>query len=577
MKKFLRIPEFYLAVVLLAFIGVAVFSEPEVRNIRLLVKGFEREASFPISEEISTRHLFHVNFDVESVRFPAYSLHIVPDDCLEGLTVNGVRVSLDSVENRCDYTKGVILDSGILPRAENGKLNVSMALRNTGGPGGVSAEVYSSGFGWRLFQTAFILEFFVLLFFVLRRFRMPVGLSLLILLATLAHVVYTEVTPYTARSHDVWGHVEYVESIADNHRIPADDACWSCYHPPVYYTLMAPVWSAAEMFGFPPTRALQWASLCFSFVMVAVGIGALRLLMSGSALWISSILWAFWPVLFLVAPRVGNDQLFFVAHVVCFCASLGYVVKKKAWCLILGAAACWIAFWTKSTGSVSICIWLLGFLLGYFPREKFLPKISEWAGLGVMAALGVSIVLKILLGENLVGNASGLNGALRVGSDPVNFLYFDIPGYLSSLYANAWSDEGGRQYFWNYLMKTSLFGEFQIRTDAFGKWTASIINYSFFGLLIFAAVGFWKKKFNKAILLLFFQALLFVLALAVLRFKYPYSCSNDFRYIVPVLLSFVPFVGWGICKEGASVKWKVAGILCVAFFVGATCLLYLSL
>lgn len=47
----------------------------------------------------------------------------------------------------------------------------------------------------------------------------------------------------------------------------------------------------------------------------------------------------------------------------------------------------------------------------------------------------------------------------------LNVLCFDIPGFLSTVYMDAWHDEGGRQYFWNFLLKTLLFGKFKIRTD----------------------------------------------------------------------------------------------------------------
>lgn len=62
-----------------------------------------------------------------------------------------------------------------------------------------------------------------------------------------------------------------------------------------------------------------------------------------------------------------------------------------------------------------------------------------------------------------------------------------------------------------------------------------------------------------------------------LRLKYPYSCSNDFRYIVPVLLSCVPWVGEGIAGNYTVFKAKVCGIAAVAVFVICTSILIVSL
>lgn len=577
MKRLLKAPELYFGIVLVLCAIFTVWSEPNISNARLIVDGIEKNVMLPISEDIPDHRIFNVKMDVSDLHFPGYSFHLTPDDCLEKLTVNGENVPLDSVKNRCDYTKGFFLSSANLPAAVNGTLSMDFALKDRGGPGGLSLEVYQNGFWWRLFQVIFALDFFVLAFLMLRRYRVPVPFAMLILMATLCHVIYTEATPYTARTHDVDGHVGYIEYIADHHRIPENDACWSCYHPPVYYTMMAPVWAIAESVGFPPARAVQWASFILSFILVATGVGVLRLVMTGPALGVAAVVWAFFPTLFLITPRIGNDQLFFLAHVICLCASLSYIVKRKTIALVIGAIACWAAFWTKSTGVVTICIWIVGFVLGYFPRERMLPKSGEWAGLLLMLGLGISILAKIFVGDALVGNAVSLNGRLAVGSDAVNFFYFDIPGFLSTDYTDAWRDEGGRQYFWNYFFKSALFGEFKIRTDAFGTWVAMILNYSFFGLLIYAAVGFWKKKLDRKVWLLLVNGVLFVFALAALRMKYPYSCSNDFRYILPVLLSFVPFVGWGIFKENASFKWEVTGVILALVFVVSSCLLYLLL
>ncbi|MBP5246825.1 MAG: glycosyltransferase family 39 protein [Fibrobacter sp.] len=577
MKKLLKAPELYLSVVLLACAIFTIWCEPKISNVRLIVDGVEEEATLPISEEIPDHRLFYVKMDVSNLNFSEYSFHVIPDDCLEKLSVNDEKVSLDAVPERCNYTRGMYLNSGIFPAAEDGTLHMNFALKDNGGPGGLSVEIYQNGFLWKLFQGLFTVVFLTLAFLMLRRYRVPIPFALLIVIATLCHVIYTEATTYTTRTHDVDGHVGYIEYIADHHRIPANDDCWSCYHPPVYYTMMAPVWAIANGVGFPPARAVQWATFILSFVLVATGIGVLRLLMNGPALGIASVLWAFFPSLFLISPRIGNDQLFFLAHVICLCASLSYMVKRKPAALVIGAIACWAAYWTKSTGFVTICTWLAGFVLGYFPRNRMLPKTEEWIGLLLMLGLGISILVKLWMGNALVGNAGGLNSRLLVDSDAVNFLYFDVPGFLSTVYTDAWNDEGGRQYFWNYLFKSALFGEFKIRTDTFGNWVASILNYSFFGLLIFGAVGFWKKKFDGRVLLLWVNGGLFLLALAVLRLKYPYSCSNDFRYILPILLSFVPYVGWGIFKENASLKWEVCGIACSAVFVISSCLLYLSL
>ena len=98
---------------------------------------------------------------------------------------------------------------------------------------------------------------------------------------------------------------------------------------------------------------------------------------------------------------------------------------------------------------------------------------------------------------------------------------------------------------------------------------------TFLGLLVYAARGFWKTRLQAIHWILLLQAVAFFAALMFLRIKVPYSCSNDFRYIAPVVLSFIPFVAMGIHVEGASLKWKVLGYALVAGFVLSTVILYI--
>jgi hypothetical protein len=69
------------------------------------------------------------------------------------------------------------------------------------------------------------------------------------------------------------------------------------------------------------------------------------------------------------------------------------------------------------------------------------------------------------------------------------------------------------------------------------------------------------------------QAIAFIAALFFLRFSHPYSCSNDFRYILPILLSLIPFVANGVFDFDTTQKWKVVGALIILTFAGSSVLL----
>ena len=92
------------------------------------------------------------------------------------------------------------------------------------------------------------------------------------------------------------------------------------------------------------------------------------------------------------------------------------------------------------------------------------------------------------------------------------------------------------------------------------------MSLSLLGLIIFAIRGWWKTRLDIYHWILSIQGIAFFAALAYCRYKYPYACSNDFRYIMPALLSFLPYVGLGVYQNGYSLKWKILGLITVMIF-----------
>ena len=120
-----------------------------------------------------------------------------------------------------------------------------------------------------------------------------------------------------------------------------------------------------------------------------------------------------------------------------------------------------------------------------------------------------------------------------------------------------------------------MFGEFELVRTQMGRTLATLMSVALLGLLVYAARGFWKTKLQVMHWILLMQTVAFFAALMFLRIKVPFSCSNDFRYIAPVVSSIVPFVAWGITLEGGSLKWKVLGYGLVLMFALSTVFLYI--
>lgn len=576
LKKIATLPELYCVILLLVTLMVGLAFRVTVENVSLAKSGSEEKVSLPISQKMNEGERFQVELDISGK--VSYDLKVIPDDCAESIMVNGEAIDLRDIHGRCDFAKGFILPDSVLSAHRVGDhTHYIFSLKNNGGNAGLNIFVLQSSVLSVALNALTVFWLALLCLMLARRLKFGWGLAFLIFVAVLFRAVFFANVPYTTYSNDVDGHVAYVQYILDKHAIPGVDDCWTCYHPPVYYASAAPSFVMSESLKLPGTTGLQAFSLLLSILTLFFGILFLKTFLSGSALGVASVLWAFWPLMILMSPRIGNDQMFCMLHVLCLWGGANYLKNGHGKYLIVSVIATALAMWTKTTGIVTVGTLFLFAFLGYIQNSKSLkPTKSEIVAWGLFVALIAGIALQRLLGDaDLVGNSSGLNGRLKVGNEAFNYIYFDLQSFMTHPFTSAWNDEMGRQFFWNYTFKSALTGEFSLVQNLTGRSVATFVSATFLGLLVYAARGFWKTKLQTIHWILLLQGIAFIAALMFLRIKHPYACSNDFRYIAPAILSLIPFAALGANLKEASIKWKVLGYGIISAFALSTIVLYI--
>ena len=575
--KMLMKPEWLCVLVLFLSLWGTLSFHPRIENVRLFQGMDAQEGSLPVLKKMEKGERFSVEFDVES-RFENYDLAIIPDDCAEEVVINGHVVDLRHFKDNCNFSRGFVLRDSLLALYRVGnRTHYAFSMRNEGGDAGLNAQVSQTSPLRVSIGLLAVLSLGLLCFFIARRFGFGWGIAVIVFLAVVIRAVFLMNVPYTNFAYDVDGHVAYVQYIIENHSVPGTDDCWTCYHPPVYYVSAVPSYLFGEWLGLSGPIGLQVYSLLLSIVTVFLGMLFLRSFLAGKALGIASVLWAFWPVMILVSPRIGNDQMFYMLHMLCMWCGVKYLKDGRGRFLLVAVIATALAMWTKATAVVTLGTLIVFMVLGYWMnlRNRRLT-CSEWVSAGLLLSLIVVIVLQHLLGDSaLVGNSSGLAGRLKVGNEAFNYIFFDLKSFVTHPFTSAWNDGSGREYFWNYAFKTSLFGEFEMVRNVMGRNLATIVSCAFLGLIVYAARCFWKTKLQMIHWFLLLQGVAFITALMFLRMKHPYSCSNDFRYILPAIICFIPFVAQGITNEGASIKWRVLGYGLVLTFVLCTAVLFI--
>ena len=197
-----------------------------------------------------------------------------------------------------------------------------------------------------------LLSTLLLQLYVLRRLRFDWVVVALVLVGTVIQVDYLSYTSLSERNYDGSSHVDYIQSIAQHHRLPDPLACGACGHPPLYYALAA-LWSKVILVGgwMPFERGLQWLSLLLFFGFVVIALSMFRSCTSRPAtLRLATALVVFWPSSIINAVRMHNDALASVLMLgaLYFTAKWDREGNRRDFHLAL--LACALALLTKASG-----------------------------------------------------------------------------------------------------------------------------------------------------------------------------------------------------------------------------------
>lgn len=569
MKKAIKSLGLYCIIGILICFGILHYGQVRVENAVLYRGNTSRQITLPLSQKMDDGEMFKVRFVISNPLNLPYDLNIVPDDCAESMVVNGVVLSLKDYHERCNFKKGFwIADSVTTPHRVGNETHYEISMTNGGGIAGIN--VFPKDNSTLLLFLKIMIALLAGLFLVpvAKHFGFGSFVVFCMFLGVLLRFAMFYALPYTQFSMDIDGHLAYIQYIIDNHSIPAAKDCWSCYHPPVYYASAVPSFLLGEWIGYASTSGAQIFSLVLSLILLVCGLIVLKEVVHGIPFGVASILWTVWPVLLLAAPRIGNDQLFYALHTLCLLTGFNYIKNGKGKNLVIAVVCAALAVWTKATGYISLGLVLLFTFVGFVKTNKLhRPSRTEIIGWALLLLVLAGLAVEKIVGSgDFVANIDTLHSRLRVGNEARNFLYFDLRTFLIEPYTDGWADGQGREYFFNYAFKTSLFGEWRLVDTAMGRTLASLMSLSLLGLIVLSIRGWWRTKMDVCHWILFIQGMAFFAALAYLRYRYPYACSNDFRYIMPALLSFLPYIGLGVYQEEYTLKWKALGMVIVAVF-----------
>jgi hypothetical protein len=327
-------------------------------------------------------------------------------------------------------------------------------------------------------------------------------------------------------AYDAVGHLDHVKVILKGSLL-AKDICWECFQPPLAY------WSAAVLYllgaftqALSVGAAARIVSLIGFVVFLYYGMKYLQLYLNkGWPRALVSAIIIFLPSSLLHSMRVGNESLFYAL----FMAAIYYLARfvrlkfntrdlqKFAWLTV-------VALFTKASAIVLYPIVGLALYL-----EK---KLKLWR---ILMPLYVAIPVFYLMQKykvSLLHRLGDINYNLQLQNQWRNIIGIDIADLIHNGFTNAWSQHGGRRYFFNYYYKTAFWGEFhwgELVEPAARTWN---IFCFFFFLLLFRGAERTKDPSLRYPLAIVGTC---VLATMAFRIYYHMSPMQDFRFLFPVV------------------------------------------
>lgn len=402
---------------------------------------------------------------------------------------------------------------------------------------------------------------------------------IILLFGLVINVFYLLNTPYNIRTHDVDGHIKYIEYVAQNFKIPHPDICWECHQAPLYYILAAVVYKASVLSWFDDKNTIYFILQAFSvflfLIFSTISIFTFKKIFVDSKndkirktsfknhiFYLVSFIFIFWPTNIIHSVRITNDTLFYVFYALVIFFLIRWLEENNNRHFYLSILFSFLAFITKTHGVITFALVASCVIYNFIKDRKRLDNFKFYFKIsGILIAvfligfsasrLGPRTIDKIY-GEGqksnlLVWNVAGLDQGLFTENKVKNYIYFDTKIFLTEPYIDNWNDKHGRQYFWNFLLKNSLFGEFFfngaiVENVAIGM--SALLLAMFFwviGSMFFSVKESIKNNFILKINAIF-------LLFAFLAHRIILSANADFRFILPILISYCSFVGIGILE-----------------------------
>lgn len=421
-------------------------------------------------------------------------------------------------------------------------------------------------------------------------------LTTIIILAFIIRLAYTIKMPYYKLQHDIYdagSALSYVFTIYHDGKLP-DNNNGQFYHPPLHHILSAGWLKIIDGFYKDPSpnnlfEGLQYLTLIYSMLIIYVTykiFGELKFSKKIKLLLTAVI--AFYPSLIILSGSLNNDEL-------CLLLMLWTILRLIKWhkndskCnTIILALTTGLCVMTKMVGAIIAFPIIIVFIQKFYTmiknsknkKKTFIKYLFTFTLFGLISLpIGLWYIIRnyILFDQNLFyirsPGPADIGNPLYIGHkklwqrfSPISSQFFTE---MSTMYCNPY----GNHNVWAYLIKCSIFGEWDLGTSNIIYTIALSTNVALIVYTLFCIVKnvlptnknniFWKRTLALTWLALFISYI-------KVNLKLPFGCTMDFRYLFLNLFIGLLFIGFELTnleKDKKTIFKYLYPILIILFLL----------
>ena len=394
--------------------------------------------------------------------------------------------------------------------------------------------------------------------------KFKIFLTVIIVGALIARLVYVIKVPYNERQHDLGenssGALNYIKVIYETGHLPNSNNK-QYYHPPLHHILSAG-WLKMINIIFPNSEknfqyeSLQFLTVIYSMLIVVCAYKIFKeLRLSKKVKLLLMLIIAFHPSLIILSGSLNNDELCFLLELYALLRLMKWYKKDSILNTISLAIVTGLCVMTKISGALIALPIIYVFLFKLYKemkkskekKEVLKKHLSRFILFGLISLpIGLWFGTRnfILFGQKLL-YVPNPGDSLFVGDYRKIQRFLPFSNEIFSLYCKPFDD-------YNipiYLLKCSLFGEYNwgeglVRTILY--FISLGVNAIF---VIYTAFCVIKNMITKNKRNVVWRVMLFIVFVSniisyiSMNIKMPYGCTMDFRYLFPALFSAITFIG----------------------------------